>query len=139
MEHDYAASCSIHILEMAQTVRHHCLQCGRPGFDPWVRKILWRRKWQPTAVFLPGESLWTEEPGRLQSMGSKESDMTEQLTLSLSCLSLLEVSKLFFSEWLTILHSIQQGMRSPICMLNSICYCHYFFLNSGHTLRHMGS
>ena len=25
-------------------------------FDPWVRKILWRRKWQPTPVFLPGES-----------------------------------------------------------------------------------
>ena len=22
-----------------------CLQCGRPGFDPWVGKILWRRKW----------------------------------------------------------------------------------------------
>ena len=32
-----------------------CLQCGRPGFDPWVRKIPWRRKWQPTPVFLPGE------------------------------------------------------------------------------------
>ena len=26
------------------------------GFDPWVRKILWRRKWQPTPVFLPGKS-----------------------------------------------------------------------------------
>ena len=26
------------------------------GFDPWVRKIPWRRKWQPTPVFLPGES-----------------------------------------------------------------------------------
>ena len=25
------------------------------GFDPWVRKIPWRRKWQPTPVFLPGE------------------------------------------------------------------------------------
>ena len=25
-------------------------------FDPWVRKILWRRKWQPTPVFLPGKS-----------------------------------------------------------------------------------
>ena len=25
------------------------------GFDPWVRKILWRRKWQSTPVFLPGE------------------------------------------------------------------------------------
>ena len=37
--------------------------------DPWVGKIPWRRTWQATAVFLPGESPWTEEPGRLQSMG----------------------------------------------------------------------
>ena len=28
---------------------------GRPRFDPWARKIPWRRKWQPTPVFLPGE------------------------------------------------------------------------------------
>ena len=28
----------------------------RPGFNPWVRKIPRRRKWQPTPVFLPGES-----------------------------------------------------------------------------------
>ena len=26
------------------------------GFDPWVGKIPWRRNWQPTPVFLPGES-----------------------------------------------------------------------------------
>ena len=25
-----------------------CLQCGRPGFNPWVGKIPWRREWQPT-------------------------------------------------------------------------------------------
>ena len=37
--------------------------------DPWVRKIPWRREWQPTPVFLPGESSWTEEPGELQSTG----------------------------------------------------------------------
>ena len=30
-------------------------QCRKPGFDPWARKICWRRKWQPTPVFLPGE------------------------------------------------------------------------------------
>ena len=30
-------------------------QCRRCGFDPWFRKIPWRRKWQPTPVFLPGE------------------------------------------------------------------------------------
>ena len=29
-------------------------QCRRHGFDPWVKKILWRRKWQPILVFLPG-------------------------------------------------------------------------------------
>ena len=34
-------------------------------------KIPWRRAWQPTPVFLPGESPWTEEPGGLQSMGSQ--------------------------------------------------------------------
>ena len=33
-----------------------CLQCRRPRFDFWVRKIPWRRKWQATPVFLPGES-----------------------------------------------------------------------------------
>ena len=33
-----------------------CLQCGRPGFDPWVGKILWRRQWQPTPGQLPGKS-----------------------------------------------------------------------------------
>ena len=42
----------------------------------WVGKIPWRRAWQPTLVFLPGESPWTEEPGRLQSIAS-ESDTTE--------------------------------------------------------------
>ena len=30
--------------------------CRRRGFDPWVRRIRWRRKWQLTPVFLPGES-----------------------------------------------------------------------------------
>ena len=33
-----------------------CLQYERTGFDPWVGKIPWRGKWQPSPVFLPGES-----------------------------------------------------------------------------------
>ena len=33
-----------------------CLQCERPGFDPWVGEIPWRRKWQPTPVLLPWKS-----------------------------------------------------------------------------------
>ena len=46
-----------------------CLQCRRPGFDPRVGKIPWRRAWPHIPVFLPGESLWTEEPDGVQSMG----------------------------------------------------------------------
>ena len=49
-------------------------QCSRPKrcrFDPWVKKIPWRRAWRSTPVFLPIESPWTGEPGRLQSMGSQ--------------------------------------------------------------------
>ena len=44
---------------------------GSPRFDPWVGKIPWRSALQPTPVFLPGESPWTEEPCGLQSMGSQ--------------------------------------------------------------------
>ena len=46
-----------------------CRRCRRHGFIPWDRKIPWKRAWQPTPVFF--RILWTEEPGRLQSMGSQ--------------------------------------------------------------------
>ena len=36
---------------------HQCRRCKRPGFHPWVKKIPWRRKWQPTSEFLPGKSM----------------------------------------------------------------------------------
>ena len=32
-----------------------CLKCGRPGFDPSVGKIPWRKEWLPSLVFWPGE------------------------------------------------------------------------------------
>ena len=31
--------------------------CRRRGFDPWVGKVLWSRKWQPTPVFFPGKPM----------------------------------------------------------------------------------
>ena len=33
-----------------------CKRYKRCGFNPWVGKIPWRRAWQPTSIFLPGES-----------------------------------------------------------------------------------
>ena len=58
-------------------------QCRKPGFDPWVGKIPWRRKWQPTPVFLPGEFHEQRSLEGYCPWGHKESDLTEQLTLSL--------------------------------------------------------
>ena len=61
-----------------------CLQCRRPEFDPWVRKIPWRRKWQPIPEFLSGKSHGQRSLAGYCSRASKESDTTEQLTLPFS-------------------------------------------------------
>ena len=53
---------------------------GGPGFDPWVRKIPWRREWQPTPVVLPGESHGQRNLVGYSPWGHKESDTTEWLT-----------------------------------------------------------
>ena len=55
---------------MAQPLKN-LLAIRRLRFDPWVGKIPWRRERLPTAIFWPGEFLWTEEPGWLQPMGSQ--------------------------------------------------------------------
>ena len=48
------------------------MQWRTPDFDPWVGKIPWSWAWQPTLVFLPGKTPWTEEPGVVQSMESQK-------------------------------------------------------------------
>ena len=59
------------------TCQCHC------GFHPWVGKIPWRRAWQPTPAFLPGESHGQRSLEGYSPWGRKESDTTERLTLSL--------------------------------------------------------
>ena len=49
----------------------------RPGFDPWVRKISWRKKWQPTPVFLLGKSHGQRTLEGYSPWGRKKSDTTE--------------------------------------------------------------
>ena len=54
----------------------HCRSRKNHSFDPWVRETPWRREWQPTPVFLPGQ-FHGQEPGRLESTGLQKLDMTE--------------------------------------------------------------
>ena len=48
-------------------------------FEPWVGKIPWRRAWQPSPVFLPGESHGQRSLASYSPWGCKESDTTERL------------------------------------------------------------
>ena len=47
------------------------------GFDPWVRKVPWRRKWLPTPVILPGKSHGQRSLEGYSPWGHRESDTTE--------------------------------------------------------------
>ena len=54
-----------------------CRRCKRLGFDPWVGKIPWSRKWQPTPVVFPGEFHGERSLAGYSPRGCRELDMTE--------------------------------------------------------------
>ena len=56
-----------------------CRRHKRLGFNPWVRKIPWREKWQPTPVFLTGESHGQRNLVCYNPLGCKELDTTEAI------------------------------------------------------------
>ena len=66
-------------------------------FYPWVGKIPWRRKWQPTSIFLPGESYGQGSLEGYSPYGCKELDLTEVTevahTVSGPVLSTLDASE----------------------------------------------
>ena len=67
---------------VAEAVKN-LLQGRRPGFSPWFGKMPWRRKWQPAPVFLPKIFHGQRSLAVYSPRGYTESDVTEQLSLSL--------------------------------------------------------
>ena len=63
---------------------YQCKRRKRHGFDPWVMKVPWKRAWQLTPVFLPGESHGQRSLVGYNPCGRKESDTTESLTHTLT-------------------------------------------------------
>ena len=57
----------------------HCRRCKRHRFDPWIRKIPWRRTWQLSPVFLPGESHGQRSRAGYSPWYCKEWDTAERL------------------------------------------------------------
>ena len=92
---------SIRTSLVAQLVKN-LLQCGRPGFDPWVGKIPWRRAWQPTPAFCSRESHRLYSP-----WGCKELDMTERdFYFHFVIISL--VQHVFKNSFLEVIRKIQK-------------------------------
>ena len=74
----------------------------RPEFDPWIGKIPWRRKWQPTSLFLPGKPHGWWRLAGYSPWGHQELDMTEW----------------FHCLFLSFLY---------ICIISGICTQWYYF------------
>ena len=89
--------------------------------DSWVRKIPWRRKWQPTLVFLPGESHGWRSLAGYSLQGHKESDMTEWLHFHFS-LSYQLSYILAYHTYIPIYIPTNSARRFPLFYsLYSIC------------------
>ena len=88
-----------------------CLQCRRPQFDSWVKKISWRRDRLPTPVFWPGEF-----HGLYSPWGHKELDTTEWLSLSLFRKNEADWSK---HKWHSVV-DVSGGESKVRCCKNNI-------------------
>ena len=87
-----------------------CRRCKKHGFNPWVRKIPWRRAWQPTPVCLPGKS---HDKGTWQAIvhGVTESNTTEH-SAQLTAKSMKEPR--LHSRRKACLKSVHSPMPSPL-------------------------
>ena len=88
----------------------------RHGFDPWVRKIPWRRSWQPTPVFLPGESHGQGSLTSYSPWSCKESDTTEACTHLVQACSALSALGWRLAASASSLHS---ALFAALCLSES--------------------
>ena len=87
-------------------------RCKRQGFDPWVKKIPWRRKWQPTPVFFVWNIPWTKEPIGLQPRGLQDWARTQRTQWAWEQILPQLSLKWLWPEptsWLSLWDSLSQG------------------------------
>ena len=130
-----------------------CLQRGRPGFNPWVRKIPWRRAWQSTRVFLPGGSHGQRTLVGYSPWGhdwvTNTFTFTQLLKLLISLLKSLHIRgygfRVWQKTWVSLLKSVLEkcevSHQSYIHHMNiwvyeciELCVCVYIYIHT-HTYR----
>ena len=103
----------------------------RPGFDPWVGKIPWRRKWPPTPVFLPGETHGHRSLVGCSSRGRKELNKTERLSfLSLTdnftLYMLIDMTHVWWKLCYIASYVEIYTLLFPFVLLHLLCYLRKF-------------
>ena len=98
-------------------------QWRRWGFDPWVRKMTWRRKRQATTVFLPGKFHGQQSLAGCSPWGGKESDTAEWLSTRVS--TIYQFHKYFLCSYLgtRIQHSVPCPLGGCIWYSQPVSEC----------------
>ena len=94
-----------------------CLQCWRPRFNPWVGKIPWRRKWQPTPVLLPGKSHGQRSLVGCSPWGRKELGTTEQLHSFTPTSLLIKIGTITINTFLPTRNKFVYSYNIKLCAL----------------------
>ena len=107
-----------------------CTKHETCGFDSWIQKNPWRRAWQPTPVFLPGESHGQRNQAGYSPWGHKESDTTEATQHrctrgSMSSLTLTSARQLLFLQSQLLLVSACQ-----VCIPQNILAMGSYYITS---------
>ena len=71
-------------------VKNPPTNAGDTEFDPWLKKIPWKREWQRTPVLSPGKSHGQRSPSSYSPWGHKDLDTTEQLGTDVIAISIIQ-------------------------------------------------
>ena len=111
--------------------KEYAYNCGRPGFHPWFQKIPWRRAWQPTPVFLPGEFHGQRNLVGYSPWGHKELDTTEQLThIIFHCVHIF-FSQSIIHQWMNFFHILATVNNAAMNVCTHISLKLYFWFFGG--------
>ena len=128
---------------VAQTVKNlPAMQETR--FHPRVQKTSWRREWQPSPVFLPGEFCEQRSLEGYSLQGRKEADSTEQLTFFSSALHLFVSSSTLFLQPLIFI--TVSCVFHPMNILQILCsavrpftYFQFFAVTNSASMNYLGA
>ena len=86
---------SINVVQLLRWIsgKESTCQCRRHRFDPWVRNIPWKRKWQPTPVFLHGKFHGQRSLAGYSPQSHKESNMIEHACVNVQYIYLFSCVK----------------------------------------------